>query len=383
MKPVIDQFNSVAMTLEKEEFCSVDENTIPYKGRKSKLRQYNPKKPKKWGCKLYMICTGELGLIIGTNLYAGKQTSRGESADCELPKSSQVVWDLAQVLDNDKNYKIAFDNWFSSPVLMHRLLQRGIQSICTFQINRFKGLTFPDDKEMKNLGRGTFFEKQGYYDTSLINAVKWYDNRPVYLASTYQNSQPACDVKRWDFTENIERDIKCPAIVPEYNRFMGQTDNIGRLLSLYRIKIDCRKRFNLKIFFHYCDLAVINSWLLYRRDSKECYGDEKTIDLWDFKSRVASSLCATNTEKKRTVGRPRFSEVEYGHLLKRKRGPVKPIPEKEIRSDNYAHWPIFVEKRGRCKFPDCKGLIQTQCEKCDTYLCFTKDKNCFKNFHVK
>ena len=32
VKPVIEKFNSVAMTIDKEEFCSVDENTIPYKG---------------------------------------------------------------------------------------------------------------------------------------------------------------------------------------------------------------------------------------------------------------------------------------------------------------------------------------------------------------
>ena len=55
--------------------------------------------------------------------------------------------------------------------------------------------------------------------------------------------------------------------------------------------------------------------------------------------------------------------------------------EKETRSDQFAHWPEFSEKRGRCKFPDCKGIFQTQCSKRETYLCFTKDRNCFKNFH--
>ena len=48
-RPIIDQFNRVASKIETEEKCSVDENTIPYKGRKSKLRQYNPKKNLKNG----------------------------------------------------------------------------------------------------------------------------------------------------------------------------------------------------------------------------------------------------------------------------------------------------------------------------------------------
>ena len=216
-----------------------------------------------------------------------------------------------------------------------------------------------------------------------IHVIKWYDNRPVYIASTYKTSQPVGKVPRWNFEKNEEIDVVCPNQVPEYNSFMGQTDNIGRLLSLYRIKIDNRKRFYLKIFFHYCDLAVINSWLLYRRDSSDFADSQKTMDLWDFKARISSALCSINQSKKRKVGRPRISDVEYGHLQKRIRGPAKPLPEKSVRTDNVSHWPGFAEKRGRCKMPNCKGVIQTFCTKCNEYLCFTKAKNCFTDFHLQ
>ena len=380
-RPILDQFNKVCSKIDKEEKCSVDENTIPYKGKKSKLRQYNPKKPKKWGLKLFMICTGEFGIIIGTQLYGGKGSITGKEG---LLKSSQVVYDLARVLPDDKNFKIAYDNWFSSPLLFEKLQQRGIQSVATIQLSRFRGLKFPDDRTLKQENRGKFIEYQGHSGATRIIAVKWYDNRPVHLASTYIGAKPATLVKRWCFNENKEIQIDCPALVPEYNSFMGQIDNIGRLMSLYRIKMETRKRFYLKIFYHFADLAVINSWLLYRRDFNDMMGLTAPLDLWAFKARVASSLCAIgHAAQTKSPGRPRLSAVDHDHLTKRKRGPTKPIPEKQIRMDNYNHWPIYAEKRGRCKFPNCTGSVYTKCEKCDTYLCLTSGKNCFKDFHTK
>ena len=97
------------MTVDKEEFLQRRRKYHSIQGEKSKLRQYSSKKPKKWGCKLYMICTGKFGLI-GTSLYAGKQTVLGESSDNDMPKSSPVVRELAKALSDNKNFKLAFDN---------------------------------------------------------------------------------------------------------------------------------------------------------------------------------------------------------------------------------------------------------------------------------
>ena len=69
-------------------------------------------------------------------------------------------------------------------------------------------------------------------DKKTDKIVNIYGQKTFQISRITEKNQD-CDVKRWDFTENTERDIKCPAIVPVYNRFMGQTDNIGRLLSFY------------------------------------------------------------------------------------------------------------------------------------------------------
>ena len=48
------------------------------------------------------------------------------------------------------------------------------------------------------------------------------------------------------WAEKIE--VPCLNLIPEYNSFVGQVDNIGRLLLLYIIKIDSGKKFYLKFF---------------------------------------------------------------------------------------------------------------------------------------
>ena len=80
----------------------------------------------------------------------------------------------------------------------------------------------------------TFFEKQLSNDNCTITAVKWYDNKLVFLASSYKSWSNTINVKRWDFATQKEIDVSAPALVPEYNSFMGQVDNIGRLLAAFR-----------------------------------------------------------------------------------------------------------------------------------------------------
>ena len=50
---------------------------------------------------------------------------------------------------------------------------------------------------------------------------------------------------------------------------------------------------------------------------------------------------------------------------------------KTSEKDNYAHWPVKVNKRGRCKLCEVNNT-----NKCDVRLCFVEERNCFKSYHV-
>ena len=52
-----------------------------------------------------------------------------------------------------------------------------------------------------------------------------------------------------------------PHIVERYNRHMGYVDNSDRMANSYSMS-QCTFRWTMKLFFHFVDLTVLNSWIL-------------------------------------------------------------------------------------------------------------------------
>jgi len=71
------------------------------------------------------------------------------------------------------------------------------------------------------------------------------------------------EVQRWSTTSKTRIPVQRPAVVKEYNSFMGGVDLHDMLVEIYRTDIRS-KRFYLRIIFHLIDMAVVNSWILYR-----------------------------------------------------------------------------------------------------------------------
>lgn len=148
---------------------------------------------------------------------------------------------------------------------MCNLKQFGILANGTVRINRMSGCQFKSDKELKKEGRGTYDSK---IDTnSGIVGCKWFDNKFVHLFSNYFGPEPTNEVHRWSTTSKTRIPVQRPAVVKEYNSFMGGVDLHDMLVEIYRIDIRS-KRFYLRIIFHLIDMAVVNSWILYRRHCK-------------------------------------------------------------------------------------------------------------------
>lgn len=54
------------------------------------------------------------------------------------------------------------------------------------------------------------------------------------------------------------------------------------------------------------------------------------------------------------------------------------------RFDKFDHWPDVDNKvsRSRCKMPGCKSHTNVFCIKCGVFLCFTRNRHCFRYYHV-
>ncbi|CAH1958842.1 unnamed protein product [Acanthoscelides obtectus] len=334
IRPVIDALKLNMSKIEQEEYNSVDEIMVPFKGRSS-LKQFIRNKPHKWGIKIFARA-GISGIIYDFEIYRGKGTVK----ETNLGISGDIVIRLVETLPRNINYKVFTDNWFTSYKLFCELKKLGIFASGTVRIARLPGCQMKSDAELKKEGRGSFdfcTEKN-----ENIFAVKWFDNKTVHVVSTYIGLQPIENVKRWSSSEKKFIDLPQPYAIQIYNKYMGGVDLNDMLVSLYRIKIGVR-RYYLRIIYHLIDICIVNAWLLYRRDCS-ARGIKKYKRLVTFRAEVAHAMLQQNAPLRRR-GRPSDAEVEQPP---RKR-PVVPRPIDDVRFDGFSHWPEHIEPKQRCR----------------------------------
>lgn len=93
VRPVLDALKKTFRSaLDPEEFQSVDEMMIPYKGRLT-IKQYVPKKPKPWGVKVW-VQAGSSGYMYNFEPYQGPAGGRGQIS--QLGMAGDVVMRLCE-----------------------------------------------------------------------------------------------------------------------------------------------------------------------------------------------------------------------------------------------------------------------------------------------
>ncbi|XP_058868693.1 piggyBac transposable element-derived protein 3-like [Acipenser ruthenus] len=335
------------------EKLAVDEQMVLFKGR-NRLKQYLPSKPKKWGYKI-LVFAGSDGVPHNLEIYTGRVVQPPELAD--VGASGNVVLRLAQPIPKQENYKLFFDDWFTSVPLVLTLAQQGIHCTGTVRGNRLPGVNLMCDAELKRAGRGSFEQKMAMVGETTLHVVKWYDKRSVTLLSDYTGAHPVTEVDRWDRKRKMITKVPCPAVVKEYNKNMGGVDLLDSLIALYRNKIKSKKRYHWLVF-HFLDMIIMTTWLLYRRD---CEGTGMR------KKEQMNNLCKSGKSLERKKGRP-SSTIAGEYEEKRRKGPAAPIPVLDVCLDATAHWMIMAEKKGRCKVPGCTGTPKAKCRKCDVHM---------------
>ena len=133
------------------------------------------------------------------------------------------------------------------------------------------------------------------------------------------------------------------------------------------------QRWCIYLFWHFLCVALVNSWLLYKRHYQLLgFPVKKVLSQRRFQAQVASSLILVKIDRKR--GKLSESPVP---LSKRK---VFNLPCADVRKDKFAHCPKKSDKRGRCKLCEINNT-NTVCSKCNVRLRFVEGRNCFVNFH--
>ncbi|KAI5722934.1 hypothetical protein M8J76_015847 [Diaphorina citri] len=124
--------------------------------------------------------------------------------------------------------------------------------------------------------------------------------------------------------------------------------------------------------------AVTNAWVLYKKDGNS------NVSLLDFKINIAESLIlsgSTNSSDSNSESTESSDENEIpNHDANGRRNNIPALSE---RTRGARHMPSYFAApfAQRCRYPSCNGRGRVMCVACNVVLCFTPNKNCFKNFH--
>lgn len=118
----------------------------------------------------------------------------------QIGASANVVG-LARIIPSNNNFKLYYDNYYTSIQLMVYLKTRGIESLGTVRRNRLKNVPFPSDAAMKSKETGTMYECTATVNQEKITAVLRKDNKLVTLLSTFVGMNPVEHVKRFSKKE--------------------------------------------------------------------------------------------------------------------------------------------------------------------------------------
>ncbi|XP_036379604.1 uncharacterized protein LOC118774371 isoform X2 [Megalops cyprinoides] len=356
LRPLVDTLQTACQTwYQPHQQLSIDERMVPTKA-KNGMKEYIKRKPKRWGFKLFVLADSANGYSYNFTVYTGKahhHAGHGLSYDS--------VISLIEGVSLGHGYNIYCDNFYTSPLLFRELFKRKIGACGTLREHR-RGYptTLVNNLDSKSQRGSLRWIRQGP-----LLFVKWVDTRVVTMLSTIHKAFDGQVVQRrqrlpaggWTSVA-----VHVPQAVKEYNKYMGGVDLSDQLLQTYSAR---RKtyRWYKTFFFHFLDIAALNSYLLYKEHCQQ-----KGF-------RPASHLC--------------FREQLTRELLGVAKEAVPVTPK-----TNHIPLPTSTDEKGTSKKTEprrkyCEVCKQAgkrmktpwQCKICNVALCLQTDRNCWATWH--
>ena len=132
IRPLVSLLNAKWLAhFPKENFLAVDKEMVPYYGRNG-LIQHIHGKPIRFGYKVWCLCT-RTGYLVQAISYQGSTTGYSNP---EFGMGGSVVLDLISELPSEVEYRLFFDNLFTSIPLIDHLKQSNIGATGTIRVSR-------------------------------------------------------------------------------------------------------------------------------------------------------------------------------------------------------------------------------------------------------
>lgn len=363
LRKVYDLFQLLCNKFKKnyvpERCIAVDESLVPYKGRLS-YKQYIPKKRARFGIKIYELCESTSAYIWNMIIYTGNDTPY-DSKYAGYGASIKIVMTLIKDILG-QGYLLYLDNFYSSVVLAELLIAEKTDVCGTLRLSRkYLPPAFKCEKVTK--GKMISFQK------GKMCILKWQDKKTVSMLTTIHTNDMA-QIEPKYFSK--KRSTVKPKAVLDYNIAMGGVDKADQCMAYYPCIRNQQRKYYKKVFRHLLDMAVWNSYVLYKKDGGK-------IRHVDFRLQLFEGLV-----KKYTTNECKASNRVVGNELSVMR-----------LSGRHWHFPTYVKATPKNKNPCRRCAVcsqqfeqngkrkrkesRYQCEKCDVGLCVSP---CFEIFHT-
>ena len=205
--------------------------------------QYIPKKPTKWGIKIFVNSESFTGYVLAYDIYTG-----GSCSDDRGSTHATVMKPMQKYLN--KGHALFTDNFYTSPLLYQDLLNNGTFACGTVRINRKH---FPTALKHLSLKRPQY--KFATYKS--FTAGIWHDRRDVTFLTTIHSAAIETVQKRCKGGKDKEP-IPCPTAITEYNQNMNGVDLTDQYLSYHSLTKRKTIKWWKKLFWRLIDICILN-----------------------------------------------------------------------------------------------------------------------------
>ena len=363
VRPLLEHMSGVfPLYYQPRQHLSIDEMMIGTRCRISFL-QYLPKKPTKWGIKVWILSEAKTGYVLSFQVYTGSENGKDKGV------GRRVVLDLLNGYQG-KNHLLYVDNFYTSVELLLDLLKIGVYCTGTARTNR---KYFPKElvppKTTMEMGNYRFAVSEKF----LLTAAWWKDRRDVFIMSSLHKQATETVLKRPKGSKD-KKEVSCPSMVVDYNQHMGGVDLTDQHISYYSMSGRKTLKWWKKVMWRLLDIAVVNSWIIFRSNFPD--SSIKTQKL--FRQKLVEEM----VQPLLTL---RSSPMCPPYLLGKGRSPTT----EEIRLTG-KHFPYINPERKRCvvcsnKLSPTTGKpkdkkTKTYCPTCKKFICLGE---CFELYHTR
>lgn len=316
------------------ENVTIDEQLVGFRGR-CPFRVYMPKKPNRYGIKIWICADSTNAYCFNLEIYLGKT-----GLERDRPLGQQVIESLVQPL-HYSGRNITCDRFFTSMRLADSLLQRNLTLLGTLAPN--KALIPRELTKNRRHRAGSSIITFSGNKTLMFYVPKV--SKAVHILSTTHHT---ADLE-------VEPPHK-PVMINDYNNTKWGVDAIDQMVGTYSSNRQCRRWPN-KLFCNMLDIAALNAYIIYT----ELYPD------WNrnrnYKRRLF--LAALSKDLIRPLVQRRVSIPTLKQSTKASISMCGLVPPLPVAA------PLVAPEgdRGRCLLCPTRKQIRPTCSICHHHVC--------------